>query len=184
MKVLIITNESEIFLVQDDNGRHSRRYAQLSEEESSGMVPAKELFGGRFTEVRSFRDRISRKVYAEMAIITKGNGLIEGRTLIKPYLGYVSTYQDICDTEEKYALCENLRKMMDGYHITIFCIPKNILSFFIDRDVFSIKSKIIFITSRDLDIRLHNDSYILLPRRGARVGRDNAQKIEQILYDV
>lgn len=179
-EILIISNESEIFIIQSDEERRSLRYTQLSEGESHRMVPAEDLFGGRFTEVRNLRNQLACKVKVKLAIVTRKYGLIEGEERITPYLGYVSNTQGICEIEENFALCETIRKMIDACDMAIICLPKNILSFFIRNQVFSKKSKIVFITTEDLAINLKGDYFITMPRRGARVGKDNAQRLLQI----
>jgi len=183
-KVLVITNESEIFRIKTDEGRQGRRYALLSKEEQSGHVPAEDIFGGRFTEVRNLRDKLAQIVNVDLAVITKEYGMIEGLKPIIPYSGYVSTSNDIIETEKKHRMSEKLRTMIDDYDLVVFCIPRNLLEFFIDQKLFSNRVKIVFITSRDLALRLQQDFFTILPRLGARVGHENALKIMQICRNI
>ena len=176
-RTLLLSNESEIFLIHGSNGF---RWDALSAVHRSSKFRAEELFGGRFTEIKRFKDRLSESLDTHLAIISFAHGLVDGDYPISPYEGYCEG-ERINSVEKAHGLSDAVHFITEAPEMIIVCLPNDILSHLLDAGALPVH-KCIFVASVSMHHRLH-DSPLVLIRRGARLGRDNAEKIMRFLSE-
>jgi len=169
VKILLVTNDSRVFKI---NGK-------------GDPVPARDIYGGRFTEVRRFGERLGDKFETTLMIISGKYGLIDGSRSIFPYENTIETRGEIVDLEEGTEFLAGSREAMEGHDCTILLLPKEFIRFLLENGIFEIENTIIAVTSKDFEFFLESRSNCLfLERRGARLGRMNATTIIDFLEDL
>lgn len=153
MRILLITNDSTVFL--------------------SDRSKAKDIFGGRVTEVKGFLDRLERYDIT-FKIVTGRYGLVDGNDVI-------SKYQEVADSEIKY---KELQKRLDyassikdagSYDFIIILLPKGMVRILIEND--ALHGNIMAVTSLEFLKIFKERGWHHFERKGARIGKKNAENM-------
>jgi len=159
MKVLVITNDSAVF-----------RYEEAS---------AEEIFGGRVTEVRNLKRRIYEICETSFGIISGRYGFISGDRAI-------SRYEDVPDSEIEYKRLQErtdfatlIQMVSEHFDATLIFVPKEMMRLIMKEDL---KGRIIASTSLEFREEFKRRGWSFYERRGARVGKDNANRIVSELF--
>ncbi|MDD3398741.1 MAG: hypothetical protein PHW93_03995 [Candidatus Methanomethylophilaceae archaeon] len=175
-EVLLLSNESEIFIIDGLEG--GRRWSDIPSKFRSMNDVAERIFGGRFTEIGRFRERLSLSFDAHLAIVTFGYGLVNGKDIISPYEGYCEG-EHIPDVEERNGLTDAVRSLTKTPNRIIVCLPNDLLAYLLDAEALPLQ-KCVFVASPSMHSRL-SDGSLVLTRRGSRLGHANAEQIMDYL---
>ena len=163
MRVLVITNDSTVFL-------------------KNGISPAKDMFGGRVTEVRNFCNRLS-------AICDVSFGMISGRFGFVPGEYVVMPYDEVTDTPEKYYELQERKDYATVINHTarpfdriIVFVPKAMMAILLDNEAFP--RKVIAVTDEDFKEYFDGNRWSWYPRSGARIGKENADAIAKEIRSI
>ncbi|NLL94618.1 MAG: hypothetical protein GX224_02515 [Thermoplasmatales archaeon] len=163
-RVLVITNDSEVFL-------------------SDKWVSAHEMFGGRVTEVRNLVERLRGfpDTDVSMGIVSGEFGFVPSNYVIRPYGNVPSCKEDYLELQERKDYVKHIGDAANlhvgKYPIfdrVVVCVPK---------DMFDIiapclpRDRVIAVTSDKHRELCESKGWTFLERKGARVGDDNADAI-------
>jgi hypothetical protein len=169
VRILLVTNDSQVFKAVNE-GDHSGK--------------ARAVLGGRFTEVKNFADRLSTDHMVDLKIVSARYGLIDSLFLIETYSDTVEARGDIIDLDRKTGFIDDLMGSVEVHDSSIILLPKAFIGILLNRGLFDLKCRIIAVTSRDFENDLGNrDNCIFLERSGARLRKQNAKGILEILKE-
>lgn len=174
--ILLLANESELFRIGGPPS--ARRLSDLSEKERKETHPAGEIFGGRYSELRSFLQRLSKCRDARAAIVTHAHGLVDGEEMISPYRGYCEG-SEIAAVESRHGIAAAVKARCDEAEGVLVCLPRDLLEFLLDREALPLE-KCMVVAAPSLHPRLEGRS-MLMERSGARLGKKNASKVLRAL---
>ena len=145
--------------------------------------PAKNMFGGRFSDVRTFASQLSKNITVEILIISGRYGLIDDSKEIIPYDHIIKNITQLKTLDEKNQIFSRVTdRLVDSTHLIIL-LPKFYIEYLIKKHFFeTLPSKIItiIVTSKGLHDDLNRfENVIVFERRG--VARLRSQNCEQIL---
>ena len=161
MKVLVITNDSTVF-----------RYEEAK---------AEDMFGGRLTEVRNLKQRISEMFETSFGIISGRYGFISGDRAITKYENVPDSETEYKMLEERTGFSEWISMVSEGFDVTLLFVPKGMMRMLMN---VSIKGRIISSTSPEFKDEFERRGWSFYERKGARVGRNNADMIVSELLSV
>lgn len=172
-RILIVTNDSKVF------------------KDKNRLLSAFEMFEGRATEVKNLVARLDTAVDdngrklcdVSYGVITAHYGFVPGNYMI-------TGYEDTMDTAEEYrkvdaakGFVEQVSYLTRPFDKTIFCMPKEMFRMFLEYDGIG-KGKLIAVTNPEFEEECKKRDWIYLERKGARVGNDNADRIEEIIREL
>ncbi len=196
MKALCVSNDSRMFKVDGKDLPVDRIPGFEERLESAGLpipgcggddlaysafdrfrMPATEMFGGRFTEVRNLASAISG---AGMAIISGRYGLVGEEDLLLPYRCYVESRQDVELLQQRTGFMESLRQQHAHNDVLLLFLPRAYLEHLLTHWQGSM-DRMLVVTSPRLFPELEARGATCLPRRGPRVGSANAEAVRRMV---
>jgi hypothetical protein len=163
-RVLVVTNDSAVFLKE-------------------GIGSAFEMFGGRMTEVKHLVARLDtaeidgRKMCdASFGVISSRFGFVPGNYTIMKYDGVMSCKEDYERVQREKDYLGRLNAVAGVFDLIVVCVPKDMMSMIIDGNVLP-HGKVAAVTSPELEAKCTERGWTFLERRGARVGRENADRL-------
>ncbi len=158
--VLVITNDSTVFT--------TKRW-----------VSAEEMFGGRLTEVKNLVHSLTEVSNVSFGIISGKYGFIPANYVVMPYDNVPECKEDYEELQERTDYAEKIRYVCQNFFDRIIvCVPK---------DMFAIikgslpDGKVIAVTNACYEAECAERGWTYLPRVGARVGKENAERIKGIV---
>ena len=158
MRVLVVTNDSTVFKYED--------------------AKAEEMFGGRLTEVRNLKNRISDVSDSDFSIISGEHGLIPGDRMIKRYVDVPDTLSGYLRAEEKTRFSDAISELTKSYDVTLIFVPKEVMRILMRN---KLHGMIIAVTNTEFKEEFKRRGWYYLERKGARVGKENFQTIYEII---
>ena len=159
-QVLVITNDSTVFVTKQ-------------------WVSAYDMFGGRFTEVKNLVDRLKKHAQTSFGVISGQFGFVPSNYVIMNYPNVPSCKEEYEETQERTDFVGKIEYVCRGFFDRIVvCVPKDMFAMLIDvlpRD------KVIAVTSPDFEEVCREHGWTFLPRKGARVGNENADAIIELI---
>jgi len=147
------------------------------------LRPAKNMFGGRFSEVRAFAAELSKITPVEILIISGRYGLINDSTEIIPYDYSIQNNTQLKNIDENNQIFSKVKDCLSDSTHLIVLLPKFYIEYLIKTHFFetlSSKIKIIIVTSKGLQTQLNQyENVIIFERKG--VARLRSQNCDQIL---
>jgi hypothetical protein len=172
--------QKENFTVPTNDLENEEKYKQILFE---FIRPAKNMFAGRFTEIRSFEDKLKDVIEVEILIVSGRYGLINGDMEIIPYDYSIDKKVNLKDFDEKYKFLSKLKAQLPGSTHLIILLPKIFIKYFMKQGFFEelpYGLKIIIVSSKEFEEPLKKyQNIILLERRG--VSRLRNQDSDRIL---
>lgn len=167
-RILIVTNDSEVFL------------------NPNRIDTAFNMFGGRVTEVKKLVARLDTAVDGDgkklcdvsFGVITTQYGFVPGNYQIVSYPKVMSDREGYEDCENRKQFVEQVSYLCKPFDKVIMCVPKDMFAMFIEADLID-DGKLIAVTNPCFKDECEKRGWIYLERKGARVGNDNADKIEE-----
>ena len=162
-QVLVITNDSTVFLTKK-------------------WVSAYEMFGGRFTEVRNLVDRLKKHAQTSFGVISGQFGFVPSNYVIMEYSNVPSCKEEYEEAQERTDFVGKVEFVCRGFFDSIVvCVPKDMFAMLmpvLPRD------KVIAVTSPDFKDACEERGWTFLPRSGARVGNENADRIIELVDEL
>jgi hypothetical protein len=183
-----ISKESEILTllkkgndsIPSDDLENEIRYRNVLHE---FIRPAKNMFGGRFSEVRTFAAQLSKNIPVEILIISGRYGLIDDSEEIIPYDHSIQNITQLKILDEKNKIFSRVKESLSDSTHLIILLPKFYIEYLIKKQFFeTLPSKIvtIIVTSKGLQTQLNQyENVIIFERKG--VARLRSQNCDQIL---
>jgi hypothetical protein len=149
--------------------------------------PAILLFGGMFTEVRSFYNFLKNDYYSELYILSGRYGLINNDKNIIPYFCTINDVNNITDLDNKTNFSEKILKLSENFNIIIILLPKCFIEYFLEINIFNKISRdiqIVVVSSESFASKIYKYNNItLLKRVGVtRIGKKNFKSINEIIH--
>ena len=158
--VLVITNDSTVFT-------------------TTRWVSAAEMFGGRLTEVKNLVNSLGEVSNVSFGIITGRYGFIPANYVVMPYDNVPECKEDYEEVQERTDYAEKIRYVCQNFFDRIIvCVPKDM--FAIIKDSLP-KGKVIAVTNPCYEQECKERGWTYLHRNGARVGKENAERIMEIV---
>ncbi|HKM09463.1 MAG TPA: hypothetical protein VJX93_03115 [Candidatus Methanomethylophilaceae archaeon] len=171
-KILVVTNDSTVALT--------------NKLESAG-----ELYGGRVTEIRDFVKSIEKEfgnegsntVDVSFGLITTYFGFVPSTYCITRYAYAMSDKDQYQLTQDKRDYAGTLEFVSRGYDRVLICVPKEMFRILVDNNALH-DGKIIAVTTKEFKGLCEERGWTYLERKGARLGKENAEQVRQILRDL
>ncbi len=172
-RILIVTNDSTVF-----TAKHR-------------LLSAFEMFEGRMTEVKNLVARLDTAVDGNGAklcdvsfgIITARYGFVPANYMITGYDEVMECREDYERVQAEKQFVEQVSYLTQPFEKVIFCMPKDMFAMFLEADLIR-DGVLIAVTSPDFKEECESRGWTFLERRGARVGRENADEIERIIREL
>ncbi len=170
--ILIVTNDSEVTI-------------------SNKLEAAGDLFGGRVTEIREFVKSLEEEFGEEgsntmnisFGLITTFFGFVPSNYSIYRYKYAMSNKEEYLLTQKERDYAGRLEYVSRGFDKVIICVPKEMFRILVDNDALH-NGKIIAVTSKDFKGLCEEREWIYLERKGARLGKKNAEKVRNYLREL
>ena len=159
MKILVVTNDSTVF-----------RYEEAK---------AEDMFGGRLTEVRNLKNKISEVCESELSVISGEYGFVRGEEVIKRYVDVPDTLSDYLRTEEKTKFATDVSELTRSFDVTLIFVPKEMMRILMRKELHGM---VIAVTNPEFKEEFRRRGWYHLERRGARIGRENFRTIYGIIF--
>ena len=156
MRVLVITNDSSVFL-------------------RKGLCSAEDMFGGRVREVRNFCRRLSAVCDVSLGIISGRFGFVPGSYTIMPYDEITDTPEAYVELQRRRDYALNINMASRIFDRTIVFVPKVMMAVLLDNNAFP--GKVIAVTDGMFREHFEERGWSWYARSGARIGKDNADRI-------
>jgi hypothetical protein len=171
-KLLIVTNDSEAFL-------------------SKKLEAAGDLFGGRVTEIKDFVKSMESEFGKEgndtwvvsFGIISTLFGFVPSTYCITQYSYAMNNKEQYQAVQDRKDYAGTLEYVSRGYDKVLVCVPKEMFRIMVDNFAFH-KGKIIAVTSKEFEGVCKEYDWVFLERKGARLGKENAEKVRQVIRDI
>ena len=172
-RILVVTNDSTVF------------------KDKNKLLSAFDMFEGRTTEVKNLVARLdtattetgSKLCDVSYGVITTKYGFVPGNYMITGYDKVMETKEDYIDADSKKGYVEQVSYLTRPFDKVIFCMPKEMFRLFLDFDGID-NGKLIAVTNPEFEEECRKRDWIYLERKGARVGNENADRIEEIVRDL
>ena len=158
MRILVVTNDGTVFL--RDHGK------------------AEEMFGGRVTEVIRLKTMLSNEHEVSLAIISGKYGMICGNKTISKYTGAPDTAEGYTELQTRTDYAGELKKMTGSFDATMVFVPKDMMRILIGSC--ALPKNTVAVTSPEFKDLFEMRGWTFLERRGARIGKDNTERIRII----
>ena len=166
--VLIVTNDSTVFL-------------------KKGLSTAFEMFGGRTEEIKKLVARLDTAEKDGRKMCDVSYGVISSRFGFVPGNYVIANYDDVMSKKEDY---ERVQKEKDYLgqlsHIAMYfdrivvCVPNAMFAMMLADETFR-HGKVIAVTCPAFEKDCTDRDWIFLERKGARLGKANAEKIFKLI---
>jgi len=156
MRALVITNDSTVFLKE-------------------GLCSAREMFGGRVSEVRNFCNRLSTVCDVSFGIISGRFGFVPGEYTVMPYPEVTDTPESYYELQQRKDYAGKINFVSRPFDVTVAFIPKAMMAILLDNDAFT--RKVIAVTADDFKDEFEKRGWSWYKRSGARIGKENADSI-------
>jgi len=166
--ILVITNDSTVFL-------------------KKGLATAFEMFGGRTEEVKKLVARLdtaekngSKMCDVSYGIISTRFGFVPGNYVITSYDGVMSKKEDYERVQNEKDYLGQLNQISIYFDRIIVCVPYDMFAMMLKDETFQ-HGKVIAVTSLEFEEECTKRGWVFLERKGARLGKDNAEKIFRLI---
>lgn len=172
-RILVVTNDSTVFL------------------NPNRIDTAFNMFGGRATEVKKLVARLDTAVDGNgkklcdvsFGVITTQYGFVPGNYQIVSYNNVMSDRAGYEDCENRKQFVEQVSYLCKPFDKVVLCVPKDMFSMFLEADLID-DGKLIAVTNPCFKEECEKRGWTYLERNGARVGNDNADRIEEYVRDL
>ena len=172
-RILIVTNDSTVF------------------KDKSKLLSSFDMFEGRATEVKKLVARLdtattetgSKLCDVSYGVITTKYGFVPGNYMITGYDKVMETKEDYIEADKAKGYVEQVSYLTRPFDKVIFCMPKEMFRLFIEFNDIA-DGKLIAVTNPEFEEECEKRKWVYLERKGARVGNENADRIEEIVREL
>jgi len=158
VRVLVITNDSSVFL-------------------SDGVCAAKDMFGGRVTEVRNFCTRLSEICEVSFAVISGRFGFVPGEYTVMPYPEVTDTPEAYHELQVRKDYASKINFVSRVFDRVVVFVPKAMMAVLLDNDAFP--GNVTAVTAKEYKEHFEMNGWSWYERSGARIGKANAAAIHE-----
>lgn len=170
--IMVVTNDSEVTT-------------------SDKLESAGKLYGGRVTEIREFVKSLEKEFGEEgdntmnisFGLITTYFGFVPSNYSIAKYKYAMSNKKEYQITQDQRDYAGKLEYVSRGFDKVILCVPKEMFRILVDNDALH-HGKVIAVTSKEFRELCEERDWMFLERRGARLGKKNAERIKKYLREL
>ncbi|MFA6804752.1 MAG: hypothetical protein WCQ23_03815 [Candidatus Methanomethylophilaceae archaeon] len=169
--IFVVTNDSTVFL-------------------KDGIASAFEMFGGRMTEVKELVARLDtaskndkKMCDVSFGVISSHFGFVPGNYTVAPYDHVMSCKADYEAVQAKKDYLGKLEYVAKPFDKVVVCVPKDMFAMMLENDTFQ-DGKVIAVTSPDFKKDCEDRGWTFLERKGARVGKENAEEIFKMIEEI
>jgi len=166
--VLVVTNDSTVFL-------------------KKGLSTAFEMFGGRTEEIKKLVARLDtaekdgRKMCdVSYGIISTRFGFVPGNYVIASYDNVMSKKEDYERVQKEKDYLGQLNRISMYFDRIVVCVPSAMFAMMLENETFQ-QGKVIAVTCLPFEKECSKRNWVFLERKGARLGKDNADKIFKLI---
>ena len=116
-------------------------------------------------------------------MITARYGFVPGNYMITGYDETMDTREEFMTVDARKQFVEQVSYITRPFDKTVFCMPKEMFRLFLERDLVD-RGKLIAVTNPEFEEECRKRDWVYLERKGARVGNDNADRIEEIVREL
>jgi hypothetical protein len=150
--------------------------------------PAKQMYGGMFTEIRHFAELLSASIPTEIFFISGRYGIIPENQEIIPYYFRIEDIEDVQIVDKKFNINQKIKEIIKNSEIIIFLLPKHYIAHLIKIGFFNeelTKSSLIIVSSDEYQNYFSQFHNVLFLRRigVARIGTKNREKILKFVVE-
>jgi len=160
LRVLVITNDSTVFL-------------------HDGVCAAKDMFGGRVTEVKNFCGMISDVCDVSFGVISGRFGFVPGEYTVMPYAEITDTPQAYYELQERKDYASMIDYVSRPFDVTVVFVPKAMMAILLDND--ALHGNVMAVTDEAFREHFEGNGWHWYKRSGARIGKANADAIRKVL---
>ncbi len=172
-RILVVTNDSKVF------------------KDKNKLLSAFDMFEGRATEVKNLVARLDTAVDEKgrklcdvsYGVITARYGFVPGNYMITGYEETMDTREEFMAVDAKKGFVEQVSYLTRPFDKAIFCMPKEMFRLFLELDGIE-NGKLIAVTNPEFEEECRKRDWDYLERKGARVGNENADKIEELIREL
>ena len=143
------------------------------------------------TEIRDFVKSIEKEfgnegsntVDVSFGLITTYFGFVPSTYCITRYAYAMSDKDQYQLTQDKRDYAGTLEFVSRGYDRVLICVPKEMFRILVDNNALH-DGKIIAVTTKEFKGLCEERGWTYLERKGARLGKENAEQVRQILRDL
>ncbi len=145
--------------------------------------PAKFMFTGPFSEVRSFSEEIKKYGDVSLYLLSGRYGVIDQEVEIIPYDSTLNDEVSLRNLDLSTSFSDNIKSISLHSDIVIFLLPKQTLEYLIEKRVFEVgKILKIAVCSKSTGTNMEKLGFEIFNRPGvARIGVKNKEKILEII---
>lgn len=126
-EILALLKEGNASIPADDL-ENENRYKEILHE---FIRPAKNMFGGRFSEVRTFSTQLSKNIPVEVLIISGRYGLIDDSQEVIPYDHSIQNITQLKTFDEKNHIFSRVADRLSDSTYLIILLPKFYIEYLI-----------------------------------------------------
>ena len=172
-RILVVTNDSKVF------------------KDKSRLLSAFDMFEGRATEVKNLVARLDTAVDdkgkklcdVSYGVITARYGFVPGNYMVTGYDETMDTKEEFAAVNEKKQYVEQVSYLTQPFDKVIFCMPKEMFRLFLEEGQIA-DGKLIAVTNPEFEEDCRKRGWTYLERKGARVGNENADRIEALVREL
>jgi len=172
-RILIVTNDSKVF------------------KDKNKLLSAFEMFEGRATEVKNLVARLDlakddkggKLCDVSYGVITARYGFVPGNYMITGYDETMDTREEFMKVDANKQFVDQVSYLTRPFDKVIFCMPKEMFRLFLEADQID-NGKLIAVTNPEFERDCLDRDWIYLERKGARVGNENADRIEELVREL
>lgn len=172
-RILIVTNDSTVF------------------KDKNRLLSAFEMFEGRATEVKKLVARLdtakdskgNKLCDVSYGVITTHYGFTPGNYMVTGYDKVMESKEDYIAVDKEKNYVEQVSYLTRPFDKVIFCIPKEMFRLFLEYDGIA-DGKLIAVTNPEFKEECERRNWVYLERNGARVGNENADRIEELIREL
>jgi len=145
--------------------------------------PARLMFSGSFSEVRSFCEGLEEYGNVNLYILSERYGLINEKDNIIPYDYNLKNSVLIKNLDKKTAFSEKIKDISSKSDVLIVLLPKQILSYLIENEIFETNRNLkITVCSKSLGLSMADLRFKVFCRPGvARIGIKNKEETIKLI---
>ncbi|MBP2145415.1 hypothetical protein J2129_000869 [Methanofollis sp. W23] len=162
---------------------NEKKYQELLYEY---IRPAKFMYAGMFSEVRSFVDELGKRCDVDLYIISGRYGLINQNDEIIPHKYHINTIERLEGLDDALDFSTKIQELCIDRSMLILCLPKHYISYLNSIRWFEEipeDTNIVMITSNEFSyLESQQGNIRVLPRKGVcRLGKENKKEIQDLI---
>jgi len=150
------------------------------------LRPARVMYAGMFSEVRSFVDELGEVCNADLYIISRRYGLVNQHDEIIPHKYHIDSIEKLQVLDAAQGFSAKMREVCTGRTVLIFCLPKHYIAYLNSIRWFETIPEgtgVVMITSKEFaDLEASHKKYPGASQKGRLSGGEREQEKDPECY--